>query len=367
MTKRVLNILIIGNYGNYNLGDETILKGIIDELSTKSKIKLKFYIITKNPNFIYIHHPELSQSLKAIPLKIKDILKLLLKIDLIVIGGGGVWSSYTGFLAHLIPFFTIFVKLFFKKKIIFKNIGIYKTASLIDRFLVNVAILFANTTSVRDIESYETLWRINRRKVKVELDISLFYLRKNKIKLKNFVNYEKRLLTYEYNKIEEIDKMDRNCNLTIGFALKPFKNFKDTMLIINNVIKLIKKLKIKYDSLCVVFLPFSNTNSIWENDALLAKYIIRRIKNIIDPSHITLITAKHPITIYYIISKYIDVLVGMRYHSILFGYIANAKIIAIPYENKVDQFVKLAGVPYIPLNDLSDQRLLNKILIQVQQ
>jgi polysaccharide pyruvyl transferase WcaK-like protein len=96
---------------------------------------------------------------------------------MIVVGGGGIWSGDTGFFAHFVPFISILGKLF-SKRVIYESIGLYSTASNTDRFFVNLSILFADMCSVRDNESYQMLWQINRkRKATRTDDLSLPFIK----------------------------------------------------------------------------------------------------------------------------------------------------------------------------------------------
>jgi polysaccharide pyruvyl transferase WcaK-like protein len=357
----VIKILIVGNYGNYNIGDETILKGIIHEFLRSHGNQVTFYVITRNPNYVIEYHPELQHLIHAIPLSIHNILKLLLRIDLIVIGGGGIWSRYTGFLARLLPMFAIFAKMFLRKRVVFKNIGIYRTASTIDRFFVNIAILFSDACTVRDIESYEILWRANRAKTKVELDKALAYLKKIHGTIYDNGSLKKEQ-QFDIPEIKELERLRQKCSLLIGFALKPLRDIKKTALMINEIVRLIKKLSIIYNNkLCIVFFPFAKTSTIWENDLALARTIVKRIHHIVGPNNVVIINIQNPNKVYSIMKKYIDILIGMRYHAILFAYAANDKIIAIPYENKVLQFLKIAKLSSVPLDKLTSDSLLKKI------
>jgi len=360
----MIKILITGNYGNHNIGDETIFKGIVHEFLRSYDNQVILYVIARDTNYINEYHPEIRHLINVIPLNAYNILKQLLKIDLIVIGGGGIWSRYTGFFAHLLPLFAIFAKIFLRKRVIFKCIGIYRTASMVDKFLVNMAILFADMCSVRDVESYELLWRINRTKAKVELDKALTYLKKYAEVHDNNRTLEGGQQLDALEKEEkELERLKQRCSLIIGFALKPLKDIKKTALIINEAIQLIRKLKIIYnDKLCITFFPFAKTSTIWENDMALINIIVKKIHHVVPSTNIMVINTQNPNKVWNIMEKYVDVLIGMRFHAILFAYAANKKIIAIPYENKVLQFLKIAKLSYIPLDKLTSDLLLKKVV-----
>src|SRR5690606_24567673 len=99
------NCLLVGNYGNFNIGDELLLKGAVREIINEFGPDCKFYVPTRNTEFIEIYHKELREQLVPVSIaNFSSLLKAFIDSDMIVIGGGGIWSRYTGSFAHLIPF-----------------------------------------------------------------------------------------------------------------------------------------------------------------------------------------------------------------------------------------------------------------------
>jgi len=319
--------LLIGNYGNFNIGDEILLKQIIRE---KRKSSEKFYVLTRNPEFVNIYHSELGRFL--IPIDVKElflVLQVLAKCNRLIIGGGGMWSRYTGSLVHLLPIIIIFGKMI-GKKIEFISVGIYSTSSLIDRIFVNLAILVSDSCSVRDDESFFTLWNINRKKAfKVE-DLSLPYIR-----------YMKREGLDRFPQVKEnsiLEFQRRQSRLIVGLSLKPFYNERDTNKLIEEFSKGINMINARYkDSIYFVLFPFSLHKREIENDLKLAERILAGLsykKNFIVVQHVD------PRAWFSAICEQVDIFIGMRYHSIIFASQAKKPILCIPYENKVLQYIK---------------------------
>ena len=150
---------IIGNYGNFNLGDETLLKQIVENIRNEEDglHNMKFYVPTRNPEFVTMYHDDLRDSI--FPVDMRDVFgvaRILLRSNKILIGGGGIWSGFTGPIAHAIPILAIVSKLL-GKKVEFISVGIYDTASFLDIFLVNLAFLIGDQSSVRDEESFKEI------------------------------------------------------------------------------------------------------------------------------------------------------------------------------------------------------------------
>src|SRR3989442_7473013 len=169
-------ILMLGNYGNFNIGDEMLLRAVIRDIR-RSERRVVFEIPTRNPSFVDVYHKADSHLIEPLPINAPlKIMQSFFKSDAIIVGGGRIWSGYTGPMAHFIPIVTIAGKLL-GKQVEFRAIGIYSTASNMDKLVANFAILLADSCSVRDEESCQLLWKMNRKKAKQVDDLAVQYLR----------------------------------------------------------------------------------------------------------------------------------------------------------------------------------------------
>ena len=84
---RVFRVGISGSYGGWNLGDEAILQGIIEELRRAAPVEIT--VFTRDPaDTLRRHHVE-----RAVPVRQflrGDILPELRPLDLFILGGGGI-------------------------------------------------------------------------------------------------------------------------------------------------------------------------------------------------------------------------------------------------------------------------------------
>jgi len=168
--------LVIGNYGNDNIGDETILKGLVLDLIGQHGRQIKVLVLTRSPSFVATYHPEFADVLSAVPVSgIAAILRSSLNAHEIVVGGGGIWSYYTGPFAKLILIYTLALRCAFKR-ISIRRVGIYRTASAWQKFLFNLNCIVLSNVSVRDPESRGIVWPWLRRKVKLKQDYAFDYL-----------------------------------------------------------------------------------------------------------------------------------------------------------------------------------------------
>jgi polysaccharide pyruvyl transferase WcaK-like protein len=325
-----VSCFVIGNYGDFNVGDETLLKQVIREVSDGSRAQFKFYVPARDMHFVETYHKELVGQITPIYIKnLKKILTALIGCKVIIVGGGGIWSGDTGFFAHFVPFISILGK-FFAKKVIYKSIGLYSTASPFDRFFVNLSILFADLCSVRDNESFQMLWQINRNNINTTRteDLSLPFLRTidegQGRPLPKIIEYEKVRLLKEQGK------------LIVGISLKPMRDPLLNKRIVGEFSNALNTLNDKYkQSIHFLFFPFANTPPSTDEEFMRSVII-----NLRDKDNVTFVSHANPIAWYGAIKELTDVFIGMRYHSVIFSFRAGKPVLSIPYERKVDEFLK---------------------------
>ena len=329
-TGNKVSCFVIGNYGHCNIGDEMLLKQVIKEVSNSYRVKINFYVPAIDMEFVRTYHQELLDQVTPINIKnFKKIISSLVRCKIIVVGGGGIWSGHTGFFAHFVPFISILGKLLLKK-IIFKSIGLYSTASTLDRFFVNLSILFSDMCSVRDNESYQMLWKINRNKKATRTDdLSVPFIKYidegQATFLPNIIEYENVHLVKDQGK------------LVVGISLRPMR--KDPQLnkrIVEEFSSALNTLTDRYEQkIHFLFFPFAKTASRTDEE-----FIQRVINNLKYKEKATIVSHTNPIAWYRAIKELTDLFIGMRYHSIIFSFMAEKPVLSIPYEKKVVEFLK---------------------------
>jgi polysaccharide pyruvyl transferase WcaK-like protein len=350
------NCLLIGNYGNFNVGDELLLKASVNETVSQLGHNCTFFIPTRDITFTKIYHDDLNGLLAPIDINNPvGLFRAFAKSRIILIGGGGIWSAYTGFFAHLIPIVGLIGRLC-GKELHFKSIGLYSTASRIDRWLVNLSILFANSCTVRDNESYQQMWKMNKTKVKVVEDLSIPYLIDHQSSKQSTRNIP---AVPEHDRINAAKQKGKTI---IGISLKPTKDDR-----INEEIKgafadaIDKLISAHSERIQIVFFPFAKTPSKIEDDLKLIEGITDMLSK--KDNQDTIITVSHtdPIAWYYTIKDFIDVFVGMRYHSIILAHLAGKPLLCLPYENKVREFLKGKNgnrISVLELNEINSSTII---------
>lgn len=350
--KEQKTVLMLGNYGNFNIGDEMLLKAVIKDIRKNSGDNVTFQIPTRNSRFVDIYHKADSHLIEPVPVSSPlRMVKAFFKSDVIVVGGGGIWSGYTGPLAHFIPIVTLAGKLLGKHSE-FRAIGIYSTAWVVDRFFVNLAVLLADQCSIRDEESYQLLWKINKRKARKVDDLAIQYLRqlsKEDI-VKEISPHQRKLLS-----------MRENGKFVIGISVKPVNRNDTNRKVIDEFSLAINTLNSKYpERLYFVFFPFAKTDSRVESDEEFTEMIHNHIST--DYNNITVIEHSDPVSWFLAIKEYVDIFVGMRFHSIIFAHEAKKPILCIPYERKIMEFLRgkqTEDVSVMPPDSLESSKIVN--------
>ncbi|MDQ3903562.1 MAG: polysaccharide pyruvyl transferase family protein, partial [Thermoproteota archaeon] len=256
------------------------------------------------------------------------VLNVFASCKMIIIGGGGIWSGDTGFLAHFVPFISILGKLLLKK-VIFKSIGLYSSASFWDRFFVNLSIAFSDMSSVRDSESYEMLWQFNRNKKAIRTqDLSLPFI----------TELDKGSHSFSQNiaEFEKVSLLKDHGKLIVGISIKSMKDPLLNRRIAEEFSDALNTLIEKHnDSIHFLFFPFAKTPP--KSDEEIIQSVIGRLKT---RDNCTIVSHTNPIAWYKAIKELTDVFIGMRYHSIVFSFKAGKPVLSIPYEHKVVEFLK---------------------------
>jgi len=347
---------MLGNYGNFNIGDEILLRAIIKDVQKRYGENILFQIPTRNPGFVNVYHKADSHLIEPLPIRaVSKILRAFGKSKVIIVGGGGIWSGYTGPLAHFIPIVTILGKLFYKR-VEYQAIGLYSTAGILDRILVNIAVLLSDSCSVRDEESYKLLWERNRNKVKIVDDLAIQYLRQlSKVDMHGteIPGYGKTSLALH----------KKGGKIIVGISVKPVKKAETNEKIVSEFSTAISDLNIKHpNKYHFVFFPFAKTSSAVESDEELTNGIRARLSKE-DNDTITVLEHSDPLSWFVTIKEFVDIFIGMRFHSIIFASEARKPVLCIPYERKIIEFLKKrqseADIATMPLEALGSFKIIS--------
>lgn len=181
-----MKIVIIGNYGAHNVGDELIMKGIIDFLRVTLK-STEISVFSANPEISrQIHHNQGVEFISRIPCGLrsffssfwaqKNTFQKIKKSELIIFGGGGLFSNLS-FKAYLIWLIQIMPAMILRKKFMIFSQSVGPFSNSLQEFIVKFIFRRAKLISVRDRSSAENIRKLDIHKHIFRIPDPVFQLR----------------------------------------------------------------------------------------------------------------------------------------------------------------------------------------------
>lgn len=299
-------VVVFGGYGCRNLGDEAILSVLLNDLRA---LGVRAQVVTADPaETMRLHEVE------AVSASPGPVARAMLGTDAVLIGGGGIFSSYMGDRSRLLPRVATFAKLL-RKKLIFRAIGVYQaTPAAVARALVR-SMERADFVSVRDDASVEALRGFGlRRQLYREDDPAM--------------------------RLTEAPLQDGRSRGQIGFAVRRLRDAGEhgrmrrcTLEVANRIIA---------SGRTPYFLPFSaHTSEPCEQDDVYSRELIAETTcpsacRIADPS-------TTPAQMLGLVAS-LDAVIAMRFHSIVFAAASSTPMVALPYDDKCSAFLEEHGL-----------------------
>lgn len=306
-------ILISGYYGFNNIGDESILRAVIDNLQDKLD-NIEITVLSKDPVTTAEKYGVNSVNRKSI----KSIISAVKKCDLLVSGGGSLLQDVTSKKSILYYLIIMWMAQFFRKKIFIYSQGIGPINSTLNRKLTSMTLSKVSGIVVRDEASKEFLAEIGvvSNKVVVTADP---VLRIKPVPL---------LIGQEILRKEGININKEQ--LTIGFAIRERKLNSE---FINELCIAMNRL-IEEKNAQIILIPFH-----FSEDVTVIEEIEKRLGN-------KVYSIKHKYLTNEMLSIIgnMDLLVGVRLHALIHSAIMNVPMIGISYDPKINSFMKSIGM-----------------------
>ena len=313
-----IKIVIHGYFGYGNVGDEAILSVLMNEFKIFNHVE--FTVLSSNPKRSTKLH-----GVKAIREKLTSLTlwRHFLGSHILVFAGGGRYGYATW---RRIALLALLAKLL-GKIVIFRGVGVYpyewKGRPTISEkpvafkgltgLLIRLALSKASYISVRDKYSYIVLRLTGvKRSIAIEKDLAF--------RLKPLDPRICRELAMKYN----IHK-----GKVLGVNLRTL-DVETNKKVINYVARLIQDFIEKgFDK--VVFIPFgygSFKNRFFDNDLIIAYELKKKIPDLI------IINRETSLEKILCLFNYLNYIIAMRHHAIIFGLITNKPMIALIYDTK---------------------------------
>lgn len=306
-------ILISGYYGFNNIGDESILRAVVDNLQDRLE-NIEITVLSQDPTSTAEKYGVKSVNRKSI----KSIFSAVRRCDLLISGGGSLLQDVTSKKSILYYLIIMWIAKLFRKKIFIYSQGIGPINSNLNRKLTSRTLSKVSGIVVRDEASKELLAEINvdPKKVVVTADPVL------RIKQVPIIIGEE-ILRKESIKINKEQ-------LTVGFAIRERKLNSE---FIDELCVAMEKL-VEEQNAQIVLIPFH-----FSEDVSVIEEIEKRLGD-------KVYSIKHKYLTNEMLSIIgnMDLLVGVRLHALIHAAIMNVPMIGISYDPKINSFMKSIGM-----------------------
>jgi polysaccharide pyruvyl transferase CsaB len=315
-SKTMPKIMISGYYGFNNTGDEAILKSMVRAFKEKIP-QVKIAVLSHNPL-----QTSQTYKVKAINrLHLIKIIRCLRNVNLFISGGGGLLQDSTGKGWSILYYLgLILITKIVKVPVMIYAQGIGPINKKINKLLVKWILNKVNLITVRDNHSKKLLNNLGVSGPSIYVNSDPVFLLKKK-------NINHIIDNHPY-----IQKLINSDNRPlIGISVRECKsNGSDSKRIFAQAADyLIENYQAK-----IIFLPFQ-----FDEDVHINEEILSLMKNKAEVLKIKL----EPEELLSVLSQ-LSLVVGVRFHSIVFSSMANIPFIAFNYDPKVRYFVEDLGL-----------------------
>lgn len=349
---RQKKVLLLGSYGQSNLGDDLLMWNYLELLRQRGFDKIYVSANTEEylPEPIKKAYPDL-KIINTYQTSLLGYIRLIREVDCVVYGGGTLYKelySSTGRTPYSVIVrlmgFNLLARIF-GTKLYHLHIGIGSLKTGLGRLITTIALRAATFTTFRDQRSYEF--------ARGTLNLPPKKIRKSTDGL--FINP----IWQDIWRTAKLDIDRKKYNKVVGInVLSDIPDWVDRNDYIASLRRCIQTLL--DDDNYLVFLPFQHAfnprnDHTFMKDTL--KDILKNRTNFVMPDSV-------PIDL---ISSYLrqcDVFIGMRFHSLLLACANGVPFVAIAYDTKCWRFIEETQYPYALKLEKLDPGKLIKLFTQ---
>jgi polysaccharide pyruvyl transferase CsaB len=334
MREKHKKVIISGYYGFGNIGDEAILSAMVKALRSRMP-DLDIVVLTQNDA-----HTEAAYGVRSVYRKNPlAILKELLGTDLFISGGGGLIQDVTGVSTVQYYLGMVLAAKMCMKKVMFYAQGVGPILTEKGKNYTRHIANMVDFITVRDEESKEEFRSIGVTKppVVVTADpvlalepVSAGYVR-------------------EMMKKEAIEEE----GIKIAISIRPWKTDVDYIKI---VAKLADHLVQEYGA-HIIYIPFQKSQDLEVCEK--ARSLMKNRASLLEGDYT-------PEELQGFIGM-MDLIVGMRLHSLILAATMNVPMAGIVYDPKVRVFSETLDIPFLDLKGLTDNAIIDMIAAVYQQ
>ena len=300
-------ILISGYYGFHNIGDEAVLRCVTEQLR-KTVPDAELTILSNDPQ-----DTREKYHVNSIPrMHFSEVFRAIRKTDMLISGGGSLLQDVTSHISILYYLMIILLALLFHKRVFIYSQGIGPINSRLNRKLTGFLLKRVDGIAVRDEKSARLLGELGipAEDIIVTADPVLRLHRADPASGR-----------------EILQKLgiDRGSGRPlVGWAIKAGDE-----RFLEEVARSVRYLKEKYNA-DSVFIPFH-----YEQDAKVIDALSERLGK-----SAYYVTDKHLIDEMLSIIGNLDLLVGVRLHSLIYAAVSGVPMLGISYDPKIDAFLE---------------------------
>jgi polysaccharide pyruvyl transferase CsaB len=330
-------MVIAGNFGFHNIGDEAILSSIISNFR-KNEMDMEYCVVSGDPD-------QTKGSLQVDSVFWKDIPAIIdaaKKCDLIILGGGGIFNDYWGVQVGKIltedhaglSYYSEFALLadMLHKPLFIYAAGIGPLATKEGRDLTRLTFELATRATLRDIESKKLLLELGCESEKLSVVSDPAFCLDS--------DYEKAKIVFSGLPLD-----DRKPNVAICLRNWNVNCIQEDWqkAIADGLDRLVESHPCN-----LIFIPFHNLPDYeLTDDISAAEKVISHMKYREDNYLIRGVNS--PQTVAGIISQ-CRLVIGMRLHSIILAANGSIPVVGIAYDPKVEQMMKRLGLDAFSIN-----------------
>jgi polysaccharide pyruvyl transferase CsaB len=309
----VPHAVISGYYGFDNLGDELILKVLTDELKAKG---VKLTVLSNNPK-----KTAQAYGVQAIHrMNLIDIIDALAQANLFISGGGGLFQDATGPASPLYYGGLIHLAHFFEVPVCFWAQGVGPLRQKLSQKITASALHKCDAIVVRDERSAELIEKISGLEPEITADpVWLLKLPKSAVRA---------------------GKGKKSKRFRLGVSLRPWAALTEPRR--QHLGKILSQFADSFEHpVELLLLPFQKQ----EDSHLLGEFAKtlnspRLSVQIVQPEQV-LQTVRE-----------CDAMLGMRFHSLILGLLAEIPVYGLVYDPKVDALLRMFELPGITVDAL---------------
>lgn len=303
-------ILISGYYGFHNIGDEAVLRCVTEQIH-EALPDAELTILSNDPE-----DTREKYQVNSVPrMQFFQVFRAILKTDMLISGGGSLLQDVTSRISILYYLAIIFLALLFGKRVFVYSQGIGPINNRFNRKLTALLLKRVDGIAVRDEKSAGLLREIGipGDRISVTADPVLRLHKADPVRGREI--------------LEQLGVERNSGRMLVGWAVKTGDE-----KFLKEISRAVEYLKETYHAESV-FIPFH-----YEQDAKMIGTLSRQLG---DSAYY--VTEKHLIDDMLSIIGNLDLLVGVRLHSLIYAAVSGVPMLGISYDPKIDAFLESVG------------------------